>query len=215
LRAARETRCAIELRKRTETEKAAQKGDSNAQYAFGEMCGYGTNGVSLDCNEALKWFHKSAKQGFAQAQEKLGIMYFTGKQVPCDYNEALKWFSKAAKQGLSQSQAKLGAMYANGFGVNQDYKEAYKWSFLAASQGNKNAIKYKDYLKEKLSPEERVGAEKIANEFKSTASAAKVSAVKEAQSINDPNKSDLERPKIKSQTQMGKDVVLMDGSNLK
>ncbi len=40
-----------------------------------------------------------AKQGHAEAQFFLGVMYRHGRGVSQDYAEAVKWFRKAAEQG--------------------------------------------------------------------------------------------------------------------
>src|SRR5215469_9394049 len=49
-----------------------------------------------------------AKQGNAEAQCELGIMYANGKGVPQDYTEAIKWYRLAADQGYSTAQFSLG-----------------------------------------------------------------------------------------------------------
>lgn len=42
---------------------------------------------------------KLAKQGNADAQYKLGVMYSEGKGIPKDDSKAVYWYRKAAKQG--------------------------------------------------------------------------------------------------------------------
>jgi len=76
-----------------------------------------------------------ARQGDAQAQTDLGLMYGLGQGVPKDYQEAVKWFRKAAEQGLARAQGSLGSMYAKGRGVPKDYREAVQWYRKAAEQG--------------------------------------------------------------------------------
>jgi TPR repeat protein len=81
-----------------------------------------------------------AKSGFftkgnADAQYKLGEMYYDGQVVPRDYKEAVKWHRKSAAQGHSGAQNNLGWMYFNGLGVPKDYKEAVKWYTKSAKQG--------------------------------------------------------------------------------
>ena len=90
--------------------------------------------------EAVKWFRKSAEQGDAGAQSKLGACYYSGQGVPQDYTEAVKWFRKAAEQGDADAQYNLGIGYANGQGVPQSYTEAVKWYRKAAAQGDADAI---------------------------------------------------------------------------
>ena len=57
-----------------------------------------------------------AEQGYAEAQNNLGMMYYFGDGVPQDYQEAVKWYRKAAEQELAKAQFTLGAMYGNGEG---------------------------------------------------------------------------------------------------
>ena len=76
-----------------------------------------------------------AKQGIAEAEYNLGLMYSKGEGVPSDDKEAVKWYRLAAEQGLAQSQTNLGLMFGKGQGVEQDYKEAVKWYRLSAGQG--------------------------------------------------------------------------------
>ena len=56
-------------------------------------------GVPQDYAEALKWYRKAADQGFAKAQNNLGIMYDRGQGVLQDYVQAHMWFNLAAAQG--------------------------------------------------------------------------------------------------------------------
>ncbi|MCI7046793.1 tetratricopeptide repeat protein [Helicobacter sp.] len=76
-----------------------------------------------------------AKQGDAEAQFLLGLMYDQGQGVKQDYEKAAEWFSKAANQGYAKAQYNLGAMYENGQAVRQDYKKAFEWYSKAANQG--------------------------------------------------------------------------------
>ncbi|MBF1271437.1 MAG: sel1 repeat family protein, partial [Neisseria sp.] len=68
-----------------------------------------------------------AKQGNAQAQFNLGLMYANGQGVRQDDAQAVQWFRKAAEQGVAEAQYNLGVMYANGQGVRQDDAQAVQW----------------------------------------------------------------------------------------
>ena len=85
---------------------------------------------------AAKLMRLSADQGYANAQNNLGVLYFKGQGVTQDYKEAVKWYRLSADQGNALAQGNLGLMYDNGQGVTQDYKEAMKWYRLSADQGN-------------------------------------------------------------------------------
>ena len=59
--------------------KAAEQGDTDAQYNLGVMYDNG-RGVTQDYAEAAKWYRKGAEQGYADAQYNLGMMYETGEE---------------------------------------------------------------------------------------------------------------------------------------
>lgn len=86
--------------------KAADKGDTDAQYEIGTMYAAG-DGVTADPIEALKWLRKAAAQGNADAQCEIGDMCRNGQirafvQVdPKRINE-----SEEAERRLSLSKIK-------------------------------------------------------------------------------------------------------------
>lgn len=49
-----------------------------------------------------------AKQGDANAQYALGVMYNEGGEAPKDHAQAVHWFRKSAEQGHAEAQAGLG-----------------------------------------------------------------------------------------------------------
>ena len=108
--------------------------NADVQFYIGKMYSHG-QGVVKDESEAVKWYRKSAEQGFARAQNYLGRMYEGGRGVKKDDYEAVKWYRKAAEQGNAAAQCNLGAMYANGRGVKKDDYEAVKWYRKSADQG--------------------------------------------------------------------------------
>jgi tetratricopeptide (TPR) repeat protein len=83
----------------------------------------------------------SAENGDADAQVKLGILYYEGMadSPRPDYAEAMKWFQRAADQGDAEAQDRIGLMYYLGKGVPKDYAEAARWYQLAADRGNYHA----------------------------------------------------------------------------
>ena len=85
--------------------------------------------------EIFSLWKNSAEQGFAVAQNSLGVDYTTGQSVPIDYEKAVFWYTKAAEQGYASAQNNLGICYKNGQGVPQDYEKAVFWYTKAAEQG--------------------------------------------------------------------------------
>ena len=67
-----------------------------------------------DYESAIREWLPLAEQGNANAQSKLGFVYYVGAGVPQDYAEALKWYRRAADQGNASAQSNLGVMYRNG-----------------------------------------------------------------------------------------------------
>ena len=58
-----------------------------------------------------------AKQGIAEAQYNLGLMYSKGEGMPNDDKEAVKWYRLSAEQRITGAQSNLGLMYEKGQGV--------------------------------------------------------------------------------------------------
>ena len=85
-----------------------------------------------DYTNAFTYFLPAAKMGHADAQNKLGLCYYSGSGVLKDYQEAIKWFKMAADQGDASAQNNLGVLYNDGYGVQKDYAEAVKWFRMAA-----------------------------------------------------------------------------------
>ena len=48
-------------------------------------------GVTQDHAEAVNWYRLAAEQGYAWAQNKLGVRYADGEGVTQDHAEAVKW----------------------------------------------------------------------------------------------------------------------------
>ena len=148
----------IELRLR-----AADQGNTDAQYSLGVMYANGKGGVE-DVAEAARLFRLAADQGHAEAQFSLGVMheigkrvedsetakvtaaranltgmYEMGKGIPTDLAEAVRLYRLAADQGHAWANFILGNMYHNGMGVANDAVEAARLYRVAADQGLANA----------------------------------------------------------------------------
>lgn len=78
---------------------------------------------------------RAAKQGDAQAQTNLGLMYADGRGVRRDNAEAVKWYRQAAEQGDASAQNNLGNMYADGRGVRKNRALAREWYGKACQNG--------------------------------------------------------------------------------
>jgi TPR repeat protein len=61
-------------------------------------------GVVQDYGQAVKWYHRAAEQGDADAQIKLGLMYGLGDGVVEDYVTAHMWGNIARANGYDSGK---------------------------------------------------------------------------------------------------------------
>ena len=92
--------------------KAADAGDAKAQLEFGIM--WATEGYWLwqDNERAIKWWLKSAEQGYIPAQLMMGTVYLGGIRTKQDLDKSDEWFDKAisADESLVELIESLKAM---------------------------------------------------------------------------------------------------------
>ncbi|MHA1599381.1 MAG: cell division protein FtsZ [Alphaproteobacteria bacterium] len=100
---------------------------------------YHGQGVRKNLALALRSYRKSAEQGHAAAQNRLGWMYEKGEGVDADYGEAVIWYRRAAEQGHINAMNDLGYMYRQGWGVPQNYSDALLWFRKAAEKSDSYA----------------------------------------------------------------------------
>lgn len=84
--------------------KLAKRGDKRAQYYMGRIHHLG-EGRPQDKQEAVRWYRLSAEQGFARAQNNLGILMLEQGNI----SEAIALFEKVIAQGLPQGRKNLEA----------------------------------------------------------------------------------------------------------
>lgn len=124
-------------------QKAAKYGDARGQKELGNCYRDGI-GTKVDYLEALKWYNKSAEQGFASAMTNIGWLYLYGKKdkgIVKNKDRSIYWYTKGAKAGSAVSQYALADFYYRGDGVKKDREEARCWYVKSAKGGNKEAKK--------------------------------------------------------------------------
>lgn len=134
--------------------KASDQGYADAQLRLGDIYlrgieqeegdyyNYGSRrkeGIKKDYKKAFNLFKKSAKQGNAEAQNKLGNCYMYGEGVAENKKEAVKWYIKSAKQNYRNAQYNLAVCYEDGEGVEKNEKKSFEWYLKAAEQGDSDA----------------------------------------------------------------------------
>ena len=117
-----------------------------------------------DYATALREWKPLAEQGYALAQNNLGVMYEKGQGVSQNYKTAVKWYTLAAEQGYALAQFNLGVMYDKGEGVLQYYVSAHMWGNLGASNGSENGAKLRDLVAKKMTPADISKAQRLARE---------------------------------------------------
>jgi S1-C subfamily serine protease len=147
----------------------AEKGDALQQYTLAYCYANGDFMDNKDPVEAVKWYRKTAEQGYEPAQSELGRRYYYGDLVSKDTVEAAKWFRKAAEQGDSSAQGSLGSFYMTGDGgMPIDLPEAYKWSTLANQSRfpDPSASFILSYLARVMKPEQIAEGQRLVREFR-------------------------------------------------
>jgi hypothetical protein len=103
--------------------KAAEQGDSDAQFRVGVMYDNG-QGVTEDKKQAFHWYKKAAEQGNVSAQFNLGSMYQNGEGVDEHKEAAEYWYREAYNAGHSRAGSILSKMspgflnFASIFNIN-------------------------------------------------------------------------------------------------
>ncbi len=85
--------------------------------------------------EEVKALQLSAEKGDAEAQYKLGYIYYYGLGIEADYDVAFMWYKKSAEQGNANGQYRLGRFYDIDEENEQIRRLAVKWYTKAAEQG--------------------------------------------------------------------------------
>lgn len=121
--------------------------------------------ITMDLHYFCQYFKKADKSTTEDA-DAVGYRYYNGIGVQQDYCEAAKWYTKAAEQGGDANvMVILGSMYYEGTGVTRDNVIAYLWFSLASAQGNVDGRKMIHMIKEEMTPEQIIEAQKLAIEF--------------------------------------------------
>lgn len=105
---------------------------------------------------ARYWSEKSAQQGYAPAQARLGTIFHEGLGVARDPQQAAFWFLQAAQRDHAGAQAMIGAAYHLGVGVAPDRLRAARFLKASAAQGNPLGQAYLPRVEAELTPGEQM-----------------------------------------------------------
>jgi localization factor PodJL len=146
-------------------ERAASSGFAPAQFKLAALYSNGV-GVPRDAAAAKRWYQKAAEAGNARAAHNLAVMFAEPAAGTPDYVEAVRWFRKAAELGVRDSQFNLAVLYARGAGIPQDLRQSWLWFSLAAAQGDSDAVKKRDEVAARMTPEALAAAADDLAKFK-------------------------------------------------
>lgn len=110
--------------------------NAEAQHEIGYMYDHGI-GVTMNKNEALKWYQKSAEQGHPEGQADMGRYYYMGLGgLEKNFENSVYWFRLSAEQECTEGQLLLASAYENGEGVTKSDADALFWYKKAADHGD-------------------------------------------------------------------------------
>ncbi|MDR2141794.1 MAG: sel1 repeat family protein [Deltaproteobacteria bacterium] len=113
----------------------AELGDAESQFMVGRIYDCLSDGFVVE-PEALGWYYRAAKGGFAGAQYRLWMIFDDGDGVVVNSIEALKWLRRAAEQGHILAQFSLAELYCDEEDSHFDLAESIKWFTAAAERGH-------------------------------------------------------------------------------
>lgn len=129
---------------------AVNAGMAEAQYLQSDLLENG-QGCEKDIKQAQALLLKSAKQGYTEAEAKVGISLAKGTRgFSQDTKQAIEWLTNAMRKGHNEAMLELGLLYFNGsHGVTQDEVRGFDRLLAAAQLGNSAAMRtvakcYKD-----------------------------------------------------------------------
>ncbi len=85
----------------------------------------------------------NAQTGDAEAENKLGEMYYYGDEIEQDLEQAVYWFKEAAKQKHADAMYNLGVCMVRGEGIDRNESTGLGFIRQAAKLGSKAAKQYR------------------------------------------------------------------------
>ena len=144
--AQRELAYALSVNKDKQTEaaawlkKAAEGGDSDAQFNYAEANYKSRLGLQQNFVEAWKWYQAASHQNNSKATFMLSRMTKYGEGVPRNLAQSVHWLQVASEQGNAQAMFLLSNAYADGEGIAKDATLARHWLELSAEGDFPTAI---------------------------------------------------------------------------
>lgn len=149
-------------------EYAAEQGVVNAQYDLAVLYQTG-HGVNANALEAARWMRKAAEQGLVEAEYDYALLLLRGFGLNAEVPKAVDHLRSAAEKGFAGAQNRLAHLLMDRSRGQVRAVEAAKWRMLARDSGLEDKVL--DELVAKMSPADRLAAEKAAHEWREKAAA--------------------------------------------
>ena len=112
--------------------RGAKDGHMESQVFVGNIYLTGSDTITQDFHEAIKWLNESIKQGSVVGHYLLGISYY----YISNYSESLNEFLIASEKGYFPADYQIGKLYYYGTGVERNIDKAYQYFLKAKEQGH-------------------------------------------------------------------------------
>jgi localization factor PodJL len=113
---------------------AALHGDAAAAFEVGVRYAEG-KGVTVNYDEAAKWYEWAAHAGIVPAMFRLGTLHEKGLGASKDVDTARRYYMQAANRGNAKAMHNLAVLDADGGGKGANYTSAAQWFHKAAERG--------------------------------------------------------------------------------
>ncbi len=121
-------------------EKAALKGEAEAQYELGRMFERGI-GVAQDTKKAVELYRQAASVDYADAINDLGFLHYQGGLgIVRDPKRAIKYFERAADLRHPQASFNFAALIDDGIVKGKNSKDAAKYLYNALRGGAEEVL---------------------------------------------------------------------------
>jgi len=145
---------------------AAEQGVLAAQYDLAVLFQTG-HGVEPDAYQAALWMRRAADQGLVDAEYDYAVMLLRGFGLNADVPKAIDYLRSAAEKGFAGAQNRLAHVLADDSHGAPNLVEAAKWRILARDSGLEDKVL--DQMVAKLPQQDRIAAEKAAQEWRDRA----------------------------------------------
>lgn len=121
-------------------ERAAKAGSAEAQFELAQLYEKGL-GVTQDLDRAFELYNQSAEQGFADALNDLGFIYYQGGlNVTRDPKLGLEYFQKAADARHPQAMFNVAALIDDGVIADKTVEDAAEYLYRSLRTGSEDVF---------------------------------------------------------------------------